>query len=128
MIPVKLERDEARAMETYFFDFIKQIIHYSKKIADSDNEKILQHLIGDQFEQIELLFKKKLLNKSNKLHFNFTDSQAIILYKFLFNFPIDSKEVWLQMLRQRFCNLLYDPVMKIINLEDIKLKQPVETG
>jgi len=128
MIDIKLERDEARALQQYFFVFLERLCISREKEATTDSEKMLQHLLKNQFHQVQQLFYKKLMNKSNTLKFSFTDSQAIVLYNLLFNFPIHPDQVYMINLRLLFCNLLYDPIMKIIDLEEIKLKQAVETA
>lgn len=128
MIPVKLERDEARALQQYFFVFLERVCISRETNATTDNEKMLQHLFKEQFHQVQQLFYKKLLNRGNKMKFPFTDSQAIVLYNLLFHFPIHHDQIYMIQLRNNFCELLRKPVMDLIKLEEIKMKQAVETA
>jgi len=114
MIPVKLTRDEARAVQQYFFLFLDQLSSYKLKYADTEEERLQQYLILDQYDQVKKLFEKKLLGTSNSLLFNFTDSQAIILHKLLLNLPIEAKDVYLVSLRILICNLIYAQITEIL--------------
>lgn len=123
MITVKLTRDEARAMQQYFFHYLHDVCCMKERQATDMENKMSEHLIKDTFHQVRIIFEKKLFNKGNNIKFNFTDSQAIILYKLLLHIGIDDRNVWLQQLRQLFCNLLYEQIVDIINLYEIKTAQ-----
>lgn len=128
MIPVKMERDQARSIQQYFFKYMEETLKTQERDALTTGTKMFQHLIRELFYQVQQLFEKKLLNKGNNIKFDFTNGQAIVLYNLLFNFPISEREVYMIQLRQLLLNILYDPIMTAIKLEEIKMKQAVETA
>jgi hypothetical protein len=114
MVPIKLERDEARAIQQYFFPYLVEVCRLKKRDAADQDETLTQIIIIDTFDQVCKLFEKKLSNISNVLHFKFTDAQAIVLYKLLMNMPIENQNVWLVNLRQLICNIFYNEILELI--------------
>lgn len=117
MIQIKLTRDEARAMQQYFFFYLEEVCQMKERHSSSLEDRMNEHIITDTFHQVKILFEKKLFNTGNNLRFKLTDTQAIILYKLLMNFPLDQNNIWLLQTRQLFCNIIYTSLLQIFDTE-----------
>lgn len=122
MITVQLTRDEARAVQQYFFYYLDELCQLKYRDSQTDDDRMMQLIIIDSFQQIRKLFAKKLFNKGNKITFNFTITQAVIFYKLLSNLPLERENVYLVTLRQLIMNIIYAPIEKILAKE--KMKDP----
>lgn len=109
MVSIKLYRDDARLLQMGFFPFLTRLC-YSKVIStkhDSD-EQLLAIAIRSVFIIVERKFALKLAGVSNKFKFSFSDHEAVILYRLLMAYPIPMQEVYMNVLRQKVTNMLFE--------------------
>lgn len=119
MISIKLTRDEARLFQQTFFPFmIASAKTKALQAASGDLDQLSARILLSLLEEVELVFKRKLLTRSNKFSFSFTDACAIAFYVFLMKQPIADYHVYVLQLRQRVCNNIYKQLLQPIPAGD----------
>ena len=100
MIRLKLERDQARQVTTWF-NYWHMICNGNIAHPDNvQNQKYLWKVFDCIIYQVEKKFDTKLNSKAKKLNFTLTPAEGIILQEFCKKTPIDGKEFYLLSLRQ----------------------------
>jgi hypothetical protein len=114
-IILKLERDQARAVQHTFCPFLERYCESKIINAVCDDEKLIYQIIRSIFLDIYKMVCKKLLTDANKFTFNFSEAEAITLYKLLIVFPIKSDQVWHINLRQMITDSIYNQLITLSN-------------
>jgi len=112
LIKISLTRDEARAIEQYFFTYLEQVCTMKINQEKDQDDRLWQQLIEDQFLQVKKSFTRKLLTTQKKFTFTFTISQSIVMFQLLRAFPIHKDEVYLLQLRNLIMNIFYEALPK----------------
>ncbi len=76
---------------------------YDNKEAEYWNSKVVGYVLN----QVENIFAKKLLTKGQFFKIILEPAEAVTLYRFLFNYPIDEKYRWKIIQRQFIVEQLY---------------------
>lgn len=82
--------------------------------APGDLDQLTARILLSLLEDAELLFKRKLLTRSDKFSFSFTDACGIAFYMFLMKQPINEYHVYAQHMRQKVCNDIYKQLLQPI--------------
>lgn len=113
MISLKFHRDQARCIEENFLPLMLKFAELKLRETQNStddflNAKILLTLINE----VNIIFKRKLLTQAIKFHFKFNDAQAITFYKFLMNHPVPPSQFYLNNLRQHVIDVLHPQFYK----------------
>jgi hypothetical protein len=111
MITLRTYRQYVETATVYFFQYIE--LYKQTRL----NNLVQNNLQADDYlsavvincilEEIEWLFDKKLVTtKAEKIKFEFTDAQGIVLYKTLINLPLPKDQVYFNQIRQEWIQLL----------------------
>lgn len=111
MITFKIERDQARTLQQYFFPYLDEYCRLKQRDSIAIDEQLTQFVIFDLYRQVKVIIEKKLLTVSHTLKVNLTDSQAAVFHKLLLALPLDGSNVWMVYVRQLICNIIY-PVIE----------------
>lgn len=108
MMQIKLTRDQARAVQRNFLNYLGQVaemkvLDSAKNIDENLNCRVIRSLMRD----IAKKYEKKLLTAANTLRFNFTDAEGITLYKMLMAVPVPADQFWYCNLRTHICDTLH---------------------
>jgi hypothetical protein len=114
-IILKLERDQARAVQDTFFPYIHELCRFRIKNEGNINSKLMERIVYTVFDTVAKLFSRKLNTTGNKFTFNFTEGQAITLYMFIIMVPIQQEQVWYMNLRNLIVNSLHQQILKPTN-------------
>jgi hypothetical protein len=108
MIKFKLTRDQARLIEREWISFM--IMNAASAVhsnAGIDNKFLSSKIVLSLLLDVQLMFKKKLLNSTNNLSFSLSIAHAAAFYVYLMKRPIDAENVWAINMRQKLCDELY---------------------
>lgn len=114
IIKIKMERDEARAIQN-FFQFWYMLCNTKKKhpdIAGSIGLQMTWVLLESILAQVEDKFTKRLTGIAQRFIFSFTPAEASAIYTFLMAQPIPADNIWLLTLRQNMIELLQQQIFK----------------
>lgn len=111
MIPIKLPRQAVEDISNYFFPFIrmsKQTRLKNIAAASLYSQQFLSALaINCILDEIILHIKRKELNTTKPvIKMQFTDAQAVILFKTLMELPVNPEQIHLNNLRNELVALL----------------------
>lgn len=104
---IKLTRDQARSVQHHFFPYLVAVCEMKVEHPAGSEDLLNNKMIVCILQEIRVLFEKKLLTRSNKFLFRFSDAQGIIFYKLLMNLPIIADQFWLINLRLHICDVLH---------------------
>jgi len=111
MISIKFPRSHVKFIQDYFFPYIN--LHKQTRLNNVANESLISEtylsaiVINCILDEIQQLFTKKLVNTTgSNIKFEFTDAQAIVLYKTLIHYPLQKDNVYLQMIRNQWIQIL----------------------
>jgi hypothetical protein len=112
MITLKLTRDNARIIERDFLPYMIMLAQSKLRSAESlSNQYFIRKMFLSLMLEIQLKFKKKLLESSAKIKFTFSEAHAIAFYIFLMKRPVDPDQVYVSLLRQQVCDLIYKQLL-----------------
>ena len=118
MITIKCSRQEAEVILQHFFPVInlyKQTRLNNVSHMDRLSEQYLGAvIINSLLEETERIFRNKVYSSAiKKFTFNFTDAQAVVLYKSLMVLPIDSAKIYFVVLRNQWIEALDQSLISI---------------
>lgn len=120
MIIITISRDEARTAEKHFFQYM--ILLATSKMIELQMpsvEYLRAMLLLSLIRQVKARFVKKLATEASKFKIKFPDAEGIAFYSFLMTFPIDEKQVYMLLLRQKLCDQIYRQLLApVINEDD----------
>lgn len=111
-IILKLDRDQARAVQATFCPYLERYCESKIINAVTEDEQLIYKIIRCIFLDIYKMLCKKLLTDANKFTFNFSEAEAITLYKLLIAFPIKSENVWMLNLRQLITDSIHNQLQQ----------------
>jgi hypothetical protein len=120
MITLKTYREYVEAASIYFFPFINEAKRTRLNNLPGSNlsteEFMSAVVINCIIKEIEDLFDRKLVTtKSDKIKFEFTDAQGVVLYKTLIHLPLPREQVYFNQIRQEWI-LIIDQELIRLNL------------
>lgn len=129
MIVLRTSRQYTETVRDYFFPYINQFketrIHNVRNQSVSSEEYLSAVVINCLLTEIEKLIIKKLVNtKSHKIKFEFSDAQAVVLYKTLLRLPLPADQFYMNMVRSQWLLLLDMELIKT-NLYNLHKKQQI---
>src|SRR5438874_9104894 len=112
MIAFKLTRDDARIIDRDFLPYMVMLAQAKLRSAPSlSNQYFIRKMFLSLMLEIQLKFKKKLLDPSSKIKFTFSEAHGIAFYIFLMKRPVDPDQVYVSLLRQQICDLIYKQLL-----------------
>lgn len=111
-VKIKLDRDQARAIQKRFFPYLVQLCNIKIDTSNDERERLNAMLIKSVAIEVRLKFDRRLVSFANRFNISFSDCEAIVLYHLLMSLPLDSKDVWLQQLRQSLISRLYQHIYR----------------
>ena len=107
MITLRTYRQHVETASVYWFPFIREAKRTNlnnlqgRHITDTDYFSAV--VINCILDEIELILDKKLINtKSQKLKFEFSNAQGIVLYKTLLHLPLPKDQPYFNQLRMEW--------------------------
>jgi len=117
MILITAPRSEAETILRHFFPVIN--IYKATRInnvahMDRLSEEYLSALvINCLVTELEKLFQKQLVNTvREKIKFQFSDAQAVVLYKSFMAMPLDAEKVYYNIIRNRWIEVFNQQLYK----------------
>lgn len=117
MILLKITRDEAREVQRFFFPYLLErcllkmrdaVLHRQVNMEEANSQLLVHRMMHSLITGIKKKFDRKLLTIANVFTINHTDAEAIAMYQLLMIMPLDGKQPFQCMLRQRICNFYFD--------------------
>ncbi|MGN6478312.1 MAG: hypothetical protein ACTHKV_13890 [Flavipsychrobacter sp.] len=117
MITLRTIRQQVEVVKDYFYPYINRFKQTRLNNVINQNMASEEYLsavvINCLLTEIETLLTKKLINnKGFKIKFEFTDAQAVVLYKTLLNLPLPAGQVYMNMVRSEWLQLLDHELIK----------------
>jgi hypothetical protein len=109
-ITLKLTRDQARTVQQSFFPYLLMLIESRLQTEIySGNVDALLSIRANRilFQQVVKMFDRKLLTEGHKFTFQFTLPNALPLYGYLRELPIEAKDFYHINLRQHIIEVLH---------------------
>lgn len=111
MILLRTCRQQVETARDYFFPYINHFKQTRINNVVSQNMASEEYLsavvINCLLSEIEQLFLKKLVNtKGQKIKFEFSDAQGVVLYKTLLHLPLPAGQVYMNMIRSEWLQVL----------------------
>lgn len=104
------------------FPLMKQFNEARTKLYDNQEAEYWNSkIVGYVLEQVERIFAKKLLTKTQFFKINLEPAEAVTLYRFLFNYPIPHEYRWKIIQRQFIVEQLYKQMSEPEREKDISV-------
>lgn len=128
MIQLRTIRQQVETVKDHFFPYINQFKQTRLNNVLNQNMASEGYLsavvINCLLTEIETLFQKKLVNcKGHKIKFEFTDAQGVVLYKTLLHLPLPAGQVYMNMIRSEWLQLLYKQLIRNNLYQKIKTQK-----
>ncbi|GEM_PF-4547565 len=100
---LKIDKQGAESISNYFMHTIIMIVDARvRESKHNQNEYLGAKLLRSILQEVDFIFKRKLLTQAKDYKIKLTDAEGIVLLKFLLEFPIPGNEItspWLHNLR-----------------------------
>lgn len=112
-IKIKLERDQARAIQQYFHPYLVQLCDTRVKDCFGDIDATLNaRAMQSLFLQVAKIIDKRLLTQAMEFNLAFTYAESLAYYTILMQLPILSNQVYLVNLRQLVCDTIHNQLIE----------------
>lgn len=132
MITLRTYRQYVETATVYFFQYIvlykqTRLNNLVKRDMEAD-DYLSAVVVNCIIDEIEWLFDKKLVTtKSEKIKFEFSDAQGVVLYKTLLAMPLPEDQVYFHQIRQEWIELLHQELIHLNIYEHNKIQMNTAT-
>jgi hypothetical protein len=108
---LKISKQGAESVSTYFMPTIMMMANMRVKESEHAQIELLSaKLLRAILEDVDIIFKKKLLTQAKDYKIKMNDACGIVLLKFLLEFPVPENQFWLHNLRQNVTDQLHKQI------------------
>jgi hypothetical protein len=118
MITLRTYRQHVETASTYFFPYINEAKR--TRLNNLQNQHITSEeyfsavVINTLLDDVEFIFDKKLITtKSQKLKFELSDAEGIVLYKTLLNLPLPREQIYFNQVRMEWLASLDQELIRL---------------